>query len=174
MEAAQVGDMFHPLMELLDGFYPNWEGNKQWTDTPRRLLQMYQELCWSQEKIESELELHTRLFEDGYEETMTIENIEVISLCPHHLLPCRFTVKITYVPNGFVLGLSKFARIAEILGKRPVMQEMYTRELAECLLKRTGAQSVAVEVHGTHGCMIFRGARQDHAEVTTKVCLGGK
>lgn len=173
MEKAVIGynPMFNPLMDMLNGFYPEWEGNKQWIDTPKRLLQMYEELCWPDSRIREELDYHTRLFEDGYQETMTVEAIEVVSLCPHHLLPCKFQVRIEYIPNGKVLGLSKFARIAEILGKRPVMQEMYTRELAQCLYERTEALSVEVVVRGTHGCMMFRGAKQDHAEVTTKVHL---
>ncbi len=164
-------DPYETLVEFLIDLYPGWEGINQFQDTPRRLREMYGNFCWSQEKIDKELETHTRLFDDSLKEEMNVKGIDVISLCPHHLLPCKFTVDISYEPQGRVLGLSKFARIAVILGKRPVMQETYTRELAECLFKRIEPKSVEVVVKGVHGCMTFRGAQQVNAEVTTKVRL---
>ena len=164
-------DIYVDLVYHLVSLYPNWEGTRQFQDTPRRLREMYEGFCWSQEKIDKELDKQTRLFEDSLKEEMNVGGIEVVSLCPHHLLPCKFTVDISYEPQGQVLGLSKFARIAVILGKRPVMQETYTRELAECLFTRIDPKSVEVVVKGVHGCMTFRGALQANAEVTTKVRL---
>ena len=109
--------------------------------------------------------------EDGYEEVMTIADIEVVTLCPHHLLPCDYKVNITYSPNGYVLGLSKFARLAVILGKRPIMQETYTRELADTIFDRVHPIGVKVSVTGIHGCLKFRGAKQN-APVTTEQFRG--
>ena len=167
----QDSDPYIDLVNRLVRLYPDWEGVNQFLDTPRRLREMYSDFCWPQDKIDHQLDKHTRLFEDSLEEVMSINRIDVISLCPHHLLPCKFTVDISYEPQGKVLGLSKFARIAVILGKRPVMQETYTRELAECLFTRIEPKSVEVIVKGVHGCMTFRGAQQVNAEVTTKVRL---
>ncbi len=164
-------DIYVDLVEHLESLYPGWEGVRQFQDTPRRLREMYEDFCWDQDRINSALDEHTRLFEDPLDKVMSINRIDVVSLCPHHLLPCRFTVDISYEPQGRVLGLSKFARIAVILGKRPIMQETYTRELAECLYNRIEPKSVEVEVRGIHGCMMFRGALQANAEVTTKVRL---
>ena len=162
---------FSPLVDHLRHLYPHWDGVKQLNGTEKRLYQMFEELCWSEEKIQEELERHTKLFEDGYQESLTASGIVVTTLCPHHLLPCRFRVSVTYEPQGKVLGLSKFARIAVILGKRPIMQETYTRELAECLMIRTNPKMVEVETKGVHGCLLYRGAKQEEMEVVSKVRL---
>ena len=160
-------DPFLKMVKVLAEVYEGWEGVNQFKGTADRLTRMFSDFCWSPDKIERELNLHTKLFEDGYEEVMTISDIAVVTLCPHHLLPCDFKVDITYSPNGKVLGLSKFARIAVIIGKRPVMQEMYTRELADALMERVNPIGVKVTVTGTHGCLKFRGAQQN-APVTTE------
>jgi len=152
---------FASVVSALTEVYSGWDGAAQFKGTADRLTRMYSEFCWSPEKIKRELDIHTRLFEDGYEEVMTISNISVITLCPHHLLPCEYIVDISYSPNGKVLGLSKFARIADILGKRPIMQETYTRELADTIEERVHPIGVKVSVTGTHGCLKFRGAKQD-------------
>ena len=159
-------DPFNKMVKALAEVYKGWEGVNQLKGTAERLTRMYSDFCWSPEKIDKELDLHTRLFDDDYEEVMTISDIAVVTLCPHHLLPCDFRVNITYSPNGQVLGLSKFARIAVILGKHPVMQEMYTRELADTIFERAKPLGVKVVVTGTHGCLKFRGAQQDAPVVT--------
>ena len=87
--------------------------------------------------------------------------IEVWTICPHHLLPCILKVTIGYVPDGSVLGLSKFSRIAEIMGKRPILQEEYSRELANFLEERLEPKGVAIYIVGKHNCMIARGVKQD-------------
>ena len=162
---------FASVVATLTEVYRGWEGSEQFIGTADRLTRMYSEFCWSPGRIEKELDVHTRLFTDGYEEVMTISNISVITLCPHHLLPCDYSVDISYAPNGKVLGLSKFARIAEILGKRPIMQETYTRELADTLMERVSPIGVKVSVTGIHGCLMFRGAKQS-APVTTEQSRG--
>ena len=158
-----VGSLFHT--------YGGWEGSNQFKGTAERLQKMFSDFCWTPNRINKELDQHTKLFEDKYEELMTISNIDVVTLCPHHLLPCTYSVDISYAPNGRVLGLSKFARIAVILGKRPIMQEMYTRELADTLYSRVNPIGVKVSVTGVHGCLMFRGAHQS-APVTTEQSRG--
>ena len=157
---------FANVVSTLAEVYRGWEGSAQFKGTADRLTRMYSEFCWSPDRIKRELDIHTKLFHDDYEEVMTISDIAVVTLCPHHLLPCDFRVNITYSPNGQVLGLSKFARIAVILGKHPVMQEMYTRELADTIFERAKPLGVKVVVTGTHGCLKFRGAQQDAPVVT--------
>ncbi len=159
---------FESMVQLLTEKYDGWDGVKQFEGTPRRLAEMFNEFCWSPEKIESEISKHTKLFEDGYDEALSTSAIDVKTLCPHHLLPCTFKVRIKYEPNKRVLGLSKFSRIAVILGKRPIMQETYTRELADVLFTKVEPKSVVVTVKGTHGCVQYRGALQD-VEIETEV-----
>lgn len=159
---------FQEVVDELSERYKGWEGVSQFSGTASRLDSMYKEFCWSPEKIKDQLNIQTRLFDEGYEEEMVCKGIKVVSLCPHHLLPCEFLVDINYKPDGKVLGLSKFTRIAVIMGKRPVMQEMYTRELVEQLYKRINPIWIKVSVTGIHGCMKFRGPLQE-VEVETSM-----
>lgn len=159
-------ESFSSIVSLLQEKYSGWEGVDQFQDTPKRLAEMFNEFCWSPSKIESELDYHTKVFEDEYDETLSACDIVVNTLCPHHLLPCSFKVTIEYIPSGKVLGLSKFSRIAVILGHRPIMQETYTRELADCIYTRVEPKGVKVSVRGTHGCVKYRGALQETEIVT--------
>ncbi len=167
-EVDYIPESFFSIVSLLQEKYSEWEGVKQFKDTPRRLAEMFNEFCWSPKKIEEELDKHTKIFEDEYDEALSARDIEVKTLCPHHLLPCSYKVTIDYSPKGKVLGLSKFARIAVILGKRPIMQETYTRELADCLFDRISPVGVRVTVKGTHGCLKYRGALQEPEIITVK------
>ncbi len=137
------------LVSYLEHLYEGWEGVKQFGETPGRLVRSYEEFCWPPEKIEKELDKAFRVFDNGYNELLTVKDIKVWTLCPHHLLPCQFMVSIGYIPDGSVLGLSKFARIAKILAKRPIMQEEYTTELAGLLMAKLKPQGVAVYCTGT-------------------------
>jgi len=159
------------LVVYLEHLYPGWDGAKQFKGTPGRLVRMYENFCWPQEKFNEELLKQFRVFEDGYDEMLVVKDICVWTLCPHHLLPCRFKVFIGYLPTGKVLGLSKFVRIAEVMAKRPVMQEQYSVELADLLMKKLEPRGVAVYVVGQHGCMTSRGVKQ-HSDVVTSVVRG--
>ena len=160
-------DLITEILKL----YPTWIGNKQFKGTPGRIARMYQELCWPEDKIKLELDKQFKSFENGYREMMVEKDISVWTLCPHHLLPCHFTVAIGYIPTKGVLGLSKLTRISVISGKRPIMQEQYTTEIAELLMSKLGPKGVAVYVVGKHGCMSARGVQQN-SEVVTAVLKG--
>lgn len=159
------------LVEILRERYKDWEGVAQFGDTPRRLARMYEEFCWTSADIQKELDKQFRVFDEAYNEMLVNGPIVVWTLCPHHLLPCEFKVVIGYIPSGKVLGLSKFTRIAQTMGRRPIMQEQYSVELADELNKRLSPKGVAVYVTGVHGCMTSRGVRQ-HSDVVTSIIKG--
>jgi len=160
------------LVDWLQERYQGWEGSEQFKGTPDRLVRMYEEFCWTPEEISSQLDQALqRAFEHPYNEMLVVRDIDVWTLCPHHLLPCNFKVTIGYVPDGYVLGLSKFARVATVLGKRPIMQEEYSGELADILMEKLKLMGVAVYIVGSHGCMSARGIRQ-HSEVVTSILRG--
>ena len=159
------------LVSVLCDIYKDWEGVRQFKGTPRRIAEMYQEFCWSPSKIEAEIAKQLHTFEDGYDEMLVTSPITAFTLCPHHLLPVELKVRIGYVPSGRVLGLSKFVRLAEVMGKRPIMQEQYSSELADLLMERLKAKGVGVYVSGVHGCMVARGVKQRVPVVTA--CLRG-
>lgn len=159
------------LVADITSLYPDWDGVKQFRGTPSRLVKMYGDFCWPQDKIEEELEKQFKVFEDGYDEMLVVRDISVWTLCPHHLLPYNMKISVGYIPTGTVLGLSKFARIAEILAKRPILQEAYSTELADLLMTRLQPKGVAVYAVGQHGCMTSRGVKQ-HSDVVTSVVRG--
>lgn len=166
---------FSPAKDLVDSLAvlyatePDILG--QFKGTAERLARMYTEFCWSPEEIESEIKKSFRIFDNKFDEMLVVKDIRIWTLCPHHLLPCEFRVYIGYIPNGKVLGLSKFTRIADALARRPVMQEQYTTELADLLMDRLKPRGVGITIYGEHGCMTARGVKQ-HAEVVTSVVKG--
>ena len=156
--------------------YKGWEGYSQFEGTPERLERMYEEFCWTPEAIKLELDKVFRKFDQDFEEMIIGGPFTVFSLCPHHFLPCRFTVFIGYVPKledePKVLGLSKLGRIAEILGKRPILQEQYTKDITDVILENLGPEGVAVSVTGEHNCMTSRGIKQPDARIVTNMIKG--
>lgn len=153
--------------------YSNWEGGDQFKGTGERLKRFITESCWDSYRIGNEIEKCLKsVFIDSYDEMLSVRDMEVWTLCPHHLLPCSFNVNIGYIPTGRVLGLSKFTRIAVALGKRPVMQEMYTRELASTLSRGLNPEGIGIYVIGRHGCMSCRGIKQSQSSVTTTILTG--
>lgn len=116
--------------------------------------------------------------EDGASMVISLDN-RVVSLCPHHFLPVIYMVDMAYLPHHYYFGLSKPTRLAEILGRRPVLQEKFTTDLANVLFGRDleGKQIAktlgsAVRVRGWHSCMSCRGIRHHHSNVVTRVLRG--
>ena len=165
-------EVFKQIETSLRKRYYGWDGAKQFEGTGGRLLRMLDEFCWTSKQIKEELDkCFKAAYVDSYDELLVKGPITVWTLCPHHLLPCQFKVFIGYVPHEMVLGLSKFSRVADILSRRPVIQEMYSREVADLIMEKLKPQGVGVFVVGQHGCMRARGVRQE-ASVTTSVLIG--
>lgn len=167
-----MNDIFDELEEFYKERYKGWEGAQQFDGTGNRLRKQVEELCWPIHIINQHLDdCFSAVFDDSYKEMLVVGPTSVWTLCPHHLVPCNFKVFIGYIPSGKVLGLSKFSRIAILVGKKPIMQEMYTRELADLLQERLNPGGVGVLVRGTHLCVEARGVQQDVEVVTS--CLKG-
>ena len=107
-----------------------------------------------------------KVFTQKYDETVIVRDISFASLCEHHLLPFFGKVHIGYVPNGSIVGLSKLARVVEVVARRPQVQERLTEQLADLLMQRLHARGAAVVVEAVHTCMTIRGVRNQ-----TSVCL---
>lgn len=161
-------DLFDQIEGAFKTKYSDWEGGTQFTGSGDRLRRLVDEMCWSRGDALSDIEKSLQaVFPDSYNEILVCKNINVWTLCPHHLLPCNFKVYIGYIPTGKVLGLSKFARVAVALGKMPIMQEQYTRELADILWTKLVPEGLGVYVIGKHGCMGCRGIGQELSIVTS-------
>ena len=165
-------DLFQELENFFSAKYKGWDGAQQFEGTGERLRRLVEELCWAPTKVKEELEkCFKAVFPDGYDEMLVSGPTEVWILCPHHLLPCHLSVFIGYIPKGKVLGLSKFSRESTILGKRPIMQEQYSRELAEAVWEGLKPEGVGVHIIGRHGCMLVRGIKQG-VDISTSILKG--
>ena len=112
------------------------------------------------------------LFESEMNEMVIVKDIEMYSMCEHHLLPFLGKCHIGYLPNGKVIGLSKIARIVDFYARRLQIQERLTTEIANCITQITGARGVAVVMEAQHLCMMMRGVEKQNSVMTTSVMLG--
>lgn len=112
------------------------------------------------------------LFDSEMSEMVIVKDIELYSMCEHHLLPFIGKCHVGYLPNGKVLGLSKIARIMDYFARRLQIQERLTSEIASCIESITGARGVAVVIEAQHLCMMMRGVEKQNSVMTTSVMLG--
>lgn len=140
-------------------------------ETPDRVARMYAEMFAGLHKDPSEP--LKKLFIEKYDEMVLVKDISFESVCEHHLLPFMGKAHIAYLPNGRIVGLSKLARVVEILSRRPQVQERMTEKLADLLMEHLDARGVAVILEATHTCMTIRGIRKPGSITTTSAMRGG-
>jgi len=141
-------------------------------DTPQRVAEMYTELFMGLGKDPTE-ELGVG-FEIGHREMVILKDIPFYSMCEHHLLPFYGVVHIGYIPNdeGRIVGISKLARVVDIIARRPQVQERMTTEIADAIIDGINPDGVAVVVQAEHLCMIMRGIKKPGSNVVTSAIRG--
>ncbi|WP_223516547.1 GTP cyclohydrolase I FolE [Pseudomonas sp. GL-B-19] len=140
-------------------------------DTPVRAAKAMQYLCHGYEQSVEEI-VNGALFASDNDEMIIVDNIELYSLCEHHLLPFIGKAHVAYIPTGKVLGLSKIARLVDMFARRLQIQENLTRQIAEAVQQVTNAAGVAVVIEARHMCMMMRGVEKQNSTMNTSVMLG--
>lgn len=171
--AAQIDEarIAAAVRELLIGIGedPDRDGLK---DTPARVARSYGELCRGLREDPKELLATT--FDVAHDELVLVKDIEVTSLCEHHLLPFVGIAHVGYIPaeHGRVTGLSKLARLVDIYARRPQVQERMTSQIADSLVEELQARGVIVVVEAEHMCMTMRGVRKRGSKTVTSAVRG--
>lgn len=140
-------------------------------DTPKRAAKAMRAITQGYSQSLDDI-VNGAVFESGTDEMIVVKNIELYSMCEHHMLPFVGTCHIGYIPNGKVLGLSKFARITDMYAKRFQIQERLTRQIADAVIDATGAVGVGVIVEAKHMCMMMRGVEKQNSVMGSSVMLG--
>lgn len=140
-------------------------------DTPKRAAKAMQYLCHGYEQNLDEI-VNGALFASDNDEMVILKDIELYSLCEHHLLPFIGKAHVAYIPTGKVLGLSKLARIVDMYARRLQIQENLTRQIADAIQQVTQAAGVAVVIEAKHMCMMMRGVEKQNSVMRTSAMLG--
>ena len=156
--------------ELLQGIGedPNREGLR---DTPRRAAKAFHFLTKGYNENTEQI-IDGAVFKSDMDEIVLIKNIELYSLCEHHLLPFIGKCHVGYLPNGKILGLSKIARIVDVFARRLQIQERLTKQIADTIMDAVDAAGVAVVIEAQHLCMMMRGVEKQNSSMITSCVLG--
>lgn len=160
-------EYFRKMLEMI-GENPAREGLK---DTPKRAVAALKFLTQGYQQSIAEV-VNGALFPSDNDEMVLVKNIEIYSLCEHHLLPFIGKCHVAYLPQGKILGLSKIARIIDMHARRLQVQETLTKQIAQTVFDVTGAKGVGVIIEAQHLCMMMRGVEKQNSIMTTSVMLG--
>lgn len=141
-------------------------------DTPARMARMYKEIFSGVKDTQSQVDaILNSAFPCDNNQLILMKDIDVYSMCPHHLLPVHYNIHVAYIPGKDVVGLSKLVRLVELLAKRPVLQEQLVEDVSTNLMKIDGAVGAACIAEGVHLCMAMRGIKK-HAKTVTSSLKG--
>ena len=140
-------------------------------DTPKRAASAFQFLTRGYQQSVDEV-VNEALFPSDSSEMVLVQDVELYSLCEHHLLPFIGKCHVAYIPTGKVLGLSKVARIVDVFARRLQIQEALTTQIAQTIMDVTNAQGVGVIIEAQHMCMMMRGVEKQNSSMVTSVMLG--
>ena len=163
-----------PLKDLIEkllvhiGEDPQRQGLER---TPERVARMWAELTEGY-RVNPEALVNDALFNVSYDEMVVVRDIELYSMCEHHLLPFYGYAHVAYIPNGRVLGLSKIPRVVEMYSRRLQVQERLTEQIAQFLDDLLHPQGVAVVIEAAHMCAMMRGVKKANARMVTSAMRG--
>jgi GTP cyclohydrolase I len=167
LSAASFEDLVAEMILRL-GDDPEREGMRK---TPKRVAKSLAFLTEGYRKRPQEV-VGDALYEQGHQNMVLVKDIELYSLCEHHLLPFFGKAHIAYIPDGHILGLSKLARLVEVYARRFQVQERLTEQIAQAVWETTRPQGVAVVVEAYHLCMMMRGVQKQNSKTITSAMRG--
>ena len=139
--------------------------------TPERVIRAFKFLTEGYRKDVDEL-FNDAFFAEDYDEMVVVRDIELHSLCEHHLLPFFGKAHVAYIPDRRIVGLSKIPRLVDLFARRLQVQERMTKEIAEAMMDKLNPRGVAVVIEARHLCMVMRGVEKQHSSMTTSHMLG--
>ena len=139
--------------------------------TPERVAKSMEFLTNGYDKNPAEI-LKSAMFAEDYSQMVLVKDIELYSLCEHHMLPFFGKAHVAYIPNGNIVGLSKIPRIVDVFARRLQVQERLTDEIKDCLQDTLNPRGVAVVIEAQHLCMQMRGVEKQHSSTTTSAFSG--
>ena len=167
VQTASMADLLREVLSRI-GEDPDREGLSR---TPERAAAALQYLTRGYNE-DPETLLRSALFTVDYDEMVIVKDIEMFSLCEHHILPFFGKVHIAYIPNGKVIGLSKLPRLVDVFSRRLQVQERLTTQIAETIQHAIAPQGVGVVIEARHLCMMMRGVEKQHSSAVTSSMLG--
>jgi len=168
--AENVNEMagyYRRILQLI-GEDPDREGLKQ---TPVRVAKALNFLMMSYSQNPCEI-INSAKFREEYKQMVIVKDIELYSMCEHHMLPFFGKAHVAYIPNGYITGLSKIARVVEAFARRLQVQERLTVQIRDCLQDCLSPLGVAVVIEAQHMCMQIRGVQKQHSVTTTSAFTG--
>ncbi len=168
--AAQLDALEKSFLQILEavGEDPDREGLRK---TPARAARAYEFITTGYRQNVDDI-INDAIFTSDASEIVLVKDIELYSMCEHHLLPFIGKVHVAYIPNGRVIGLSKIARIVDVFARRLQIQEQLTMQIADAIMKALHPAGVAVVVEAKHLCMMMRGVEKQNSVMKTSCLLG--
>ena len=139
--------------------------------TPERAAKAMQFLTQGYEQNAEEL-LRSAMFKESYSEMVIVKDIELYSLCEHHILPFFGKAHVAYIPNGYIVGLSKIPRVIDVFARRLQVQERLTDQILHCIQNTLNPLGVAIVIEARHICMMMRGVQKQNSVTTTSAFTG--
>jgi GTP cyclohydrolase I len=163
----RIADRYRQILRDI-GEDPEREGLKK---TPERVAKALQFLTHGNELDPAEI-LRSAMFSEEYQQMVIVKDIELYSLCEHHVLPFFGKCHVAYIPKGRIVGLSKIPRVVDAFARRLQVQERLTVEIRNCIEETLKPQGVAVVIEAQHMCMVMRGIQKQHSIATTSAFTG--
>jgi GTP cyclohydrolase IA len=163
----RIADKYRSILQEI-GENPDREGLEK---TPERVAKALQFLTHGYDLDPAGI-LRSAMFQEEYQQMVIVKDIEMYSMCEHHMLPFFGKAHVAYIPNGRIVGLSKIPRVVDAYARRLQVQERLTVEIRNCIQETLEPQGVAVVIEAQHMCMIMRGIQKQHSIATTSAFTG--